>query len=113
MSATPRDRLMESLKAQKEAPFKQFETDSPMRDGIELAADVYLPAESEVPAPAIVTMTPYDKSSWLAAPEARMYQDRGYAFVAIDVRGRVKSEGEWRDFVNDGPDGHDAIEWVA
>ena len=113
MSATPRDRLLETLKAQEDVPFKRFETGIPMRDGIELAADVYLPDGSELPAPFIVTMTPYDKSSWLAAPEARMYQERGYGFIAIDVRGRGKSEGEWRAFVHDGPDGHDAIEWVA
>ena len=37
----------------------------------------------------------------------------GYVFVALDVRGRGKSEGEWRAFVNDGPDGHDAVEWIA
>ena len=113
MSSTPRDRLLASLKAQEDAPFKHFETGIPMRDGLELAADVYLPAGTELPAPAVVTMTPYDKSSWLSAPEARMYQERGYAFVAIDVRGRGKSEGEWRAFVNDGPDGHDAVEWIA
>ena len=54
MSLTPRDRLLEALKAQEDVPFKQFETGIPMRDGIELAADVYLPAESELPAPVIV-----------------------------------------------------------
>ena len=44
MSSTPRDRLLASLKAQEDAPFKHFETGIPMRDGLELAADVYLPA---------------------------------------------------------------------
>jgi putative CocE/NonD family hydrolase len=61
----------------------------------------------------VVTITPYDKSGTLVAPEAQFYQENGYAFVAVDVRGRGKSEGEWRAFVNDAADGHDIIEWVA
>ena len=38
----------------------RFEIGVPMRDGIELAADVYLPAgANEEPVPAIVTVTPW------------------------------------------------------
>ncbi len=84
-----------------------------MRDGIELSADVYLPGATGAPAPAVVTMTPYDKSGLFVGLEGRIYQEHGYAYVAVDVRGRGKSEGEWRAFVNDGLDGHDIIEWVA
>lgn len=110
---TPHDRFIEALTTAPETPGTTFETGIPMRDGVELAADVYLPDSAELPVPAIVTITPYDKSGGLVAPEARLYQERGYAFVAVDVRGRGKSEGEWRAFVHDGPDGHDIIEWVA
>ncbi len=110
---TPHDRFVEAMLAGADTPRPVFETGIPMRDGIELSADVYLPTEQERPAPAIVTMTPYDKSGTLVAPEGRRYQKQGYAFVAVDCRGRGKSEGEWRAFVNDGPDGHDIIEWVA
>jgi putative CocE/NonD family hydrolase len=110
---TPHDLFVEAMLAGADTPRPVFETGIPMRDGIELSADVYLPTEQERPAPAIVTMTPYDKSGTLIAPEGRRYQQEGYAFVAVDCRGRGKSEGEWRAFVNDGPDGHDIIEWVA
>ncbi len=110
---TPHDRFIASMLAAAETPYLRFETGIPMRDGIELAADVYLPVAAELPAPAMVTMTPYDKSGSLVAPEARMYQKHGYAFVAVDVRGRGKSDGEWRAFVNDAKDGYDIIEWVA
>lgn len=85
----------------------------PMRDGIELAVDVYFPSADFAPAPAILTMTPYDKSSSWIAEEARFYQNNGYVFIVADCRGRGKSEGEWRAFVNDGKDGHDAVEWIA
>jgi putative CocE/NonD family hydrolase len=110
---TPHDRFVETVVAAGATPKPVFETGIPMRDGVELAADVYLPTAEQVPAPAIVTMTPYDKSGVLVAPEARFYQDQGYAYVSVDVRGRGKSEGEWRAFVHDGPDGHDIVEWVA
>lgn len=110
---TPHDRFIEAMLAGAKTPRPVFETGIPMRDGVELSADVYLPTEQELPAPAIVTMTPYDKSGALVAPEGRRYQERGYAFVAVDCRGRGKSEGAWRAFVNDGPDGHDIIEWIA
>jgi putative CocE/NonD family hydrolase len=110
---TPHDRFVEAVLAAGATPRPIFETGVPMRDGIELSADVYLPTEQELPAPAIVTTTPYDKTGVLVAPEARFYQEHGYAYVAVDVRGRGKSEGEWRAFVNDGQDGHDIIEWAA
>ena len=93
----------------------RFEIGVPMRDGVELAADVYLPpGAEEEPVPAIVTVTPYGKEGeTLVADEAVFYQSRGYAFVAADVRGRGKSEGDWLAFVNDPKDTHDVIEWAA
>jgi hypothetical protein len=93
----------------------RFEIGVPMRDGIELAADVYLPAgANEEPVPAIVTVTPYGKEGeTLVGDEAGHYQSHGYAFVAADCRGRGKSEGDWLAFVNDARDTHDVIEWAA
>jgi hypothetical protein len=111
---TPHDRFVERALAAAANPTPVIEVGIPMRDGVELAADVYLPLEAERPAPAIVTITPYDKASpLLITNEARFYQQHGYAFVAVDCRGRGKSEGEWRAFVHDAADGHDVIEWVA
>jgi uncharacterized protein len=112
--STPRERWVEAATSAKNNPLPVIEVGIPMRDGIELAADVYLPLEGERPAPAIVTMTPYDKTpSYPEIDESRFYQRHGYAFVVVDCRGRGKSEGTWRAFVNDGPDGYDAVEWVA
>jgi putative CocE/NonD family hydrolase len=114
VSSTLRERWVESVLKAAANPTPVIEVGIPMRDGIELAADVYLPPEAERPAPAIVTMTPYDKRSrLLIVDEAEFYQQHGYTFVAVDCRGRGKSEGEWRAFVHDGPDGHDTIEWAA
>ena len=111
---TPRQRFNEAAIAAASSPTPIIEVGVPMRDGLELAADVYLPVETQLPAPAIVQITPYDKSNPTFFPtEGQFYQSHGYAFVVVDVRGRGKSEGEWRAFVNDPKDGHDIIEWVA
>jgi uncharacterized protein len=111
---TPRERFDDLVAELGGSDTPVVEMGIPVRDGIELAADVYLPASAERPAPAIVQSTPYDKSnqSWFV-PEARFFQANGYAYVIHDSRGRGKSEGDWLAFVNDGPDGHDVIEWVA
>lgn len=110
---TPFEKFVDSYTAA-EAGRAGFETGIPMRDGVELAADVYLPPESQLPTPAIVQVTPYDKTGGLVGPaEAKFYADRGYAYVIADCRGRGKSEGEWRPFINDPKDTHDVIEWAA
>jgi len=111
---TAMDRVREAARAREAVPNPVFEAGIPMRDGVELAADIYIPREpAATPAPGILTMTPYDKSRGSTVREARFYQDNGYAFVAVDCRGRGKSEGGWRAFVHDGADGHDAVEWIA
>ncbi|QWF83537.1 CocE/NonD family hydrolase [Amycolatopsis sp. CA-230715] len=85
-----------------------------MRDGVQLAADVYLPDDTGAPAPAIVTVTPYDRRNpGLIVDEARYYAAHGYAFVAVDTRGRGQSDGEWAAFVHDAEDTYDVIEWTA
>ena len=85
-----------------------------MRDGVELATDIYMPAQGG-PFPTIVQRTPYDRGNpiGLTGPDAVFLAQRGYAVVVQDVRGRYDSEGEWYPFVNEADDGHDTIEWAA
>ena len=64
----------------------------PMRDGVELAADVYLPEGAPLPVPALLVRTPYDKDD--GAQTYFRYVRRGYAVVVQDVRGRNESGGE-------------------
>lgn len=82
----------------------------PMRDGVQLATNVYLP-EGDGPWPVVLTRTPYDKDGM--DRNASNYTDRGYAVVSQDVRGRYDSEGENRPFENDIEDGYDTVEWIA
>ncbi|MEX0738824.1 MAG: CocE/NonD family hydrolase [Pseudohongiella sp.] len=82
----------------------------PMRDGIELATNVYVP-EGDGPWPVILTRTPYDKDGIDRSVGA--YHERGYAVVSQDVRGRYDSEGENQPFENDIEDGYDTVQWIA
>jgi putative CocE/NonD family hydrolase len=81
----------------------------PMRDGVELAADVVLPVGLG-PFPAVLTRTPYTRKPgvWLEPLVAA-----GYAYVMVDVRGRGDSDGDFVPFVHDSDDGYDTVEWAA
>lgn len=87
--------------------------DVPMRDGVLLSTDVYLPAD--IPAPVILVRTCYDKASWLTfLPLVAEYVNtRGYTLVAQDVRGKGRSEGESVPFAHEIEDGFDTLEWVS
>jgi len=85
----------------------------PMRDGIQLGAILYRP-EREEKFPAIVYRTPYgvdDYDSYAELPLKAAKQ--GYAVFLVDVRGRLRSEGEFEAYRNEKKDGYDVIEWVA
>src|SRR5262245_18131091 len=89
----------------------------PMRDGVKLATDVYLPTAGKPPYPTILIRTPYGKSGIKGAADNLC--SRGYAVVAQDMRGRFDSQGKAAIiFGNDGlggkhRDGHDTIEWIT
>lgn len=83
----------------------------PMRDGTRLSLDIYLPKISK-PAPTILTITPYDNNN--ERTTARWWAARGYTFVAVDLRGRYDSEGEYDTFdARHKTDGYDIVEWIA
>lgn len=85
-----------------------------MRDGTELATDVYLPdnGHSNGPFPTIFRRTPYGRRDG-AELFAKPFTAAGYAMVLQDVRGRHDSGGNWYPYFNEGEDGHDSIEWIA
>ena len=82
----------------------------PMRDGVKLATDLYLPS-AEGKYAVILIRTPYAKD--MSELKARFYARRGYAFAVQDCRGRFASEGVWNPFFNEPKDGYDTIEWLA
>ncbi len=92
-----------------------FDQRVPMRDGITLSADVYRPIAAGAGSryPAILMRTPYLKADTRTIETGRYFAERGYAYVAMDVRGRGDSDGVFEPYFNDGVDGYDAIEWCA
>lgn len=89
-----------------------WDTPVPMRDGVKLSADIYLPA-AEVRYPVILLRTPYDNIAPRFVEIAQYFSGAGYVVVIQDVRGRFDSEGHFEPRVNEGKDGYDTIEWIA
>jgi hypothetical protein len=99
----------------------------PMRDGIKLATDIYLPGSYRDgdQLPVLLERTPYDKRGTnhgdftLADPEpkskpeiARIFAAAGYIFVLQDSRGRYASEGSFTKYLSEGEDGADTLAWL-
>ncbi len=100
----------------------------PMRDGIRLHTEIYVPKKSADRLPFLITRTPYgqslDKDGMNRALEsyADLAQD-GYIFVFQDIRGRYKSDGQFvmlrkprdkRDpkAIDESTDAYDTVEWL-
>jgi len=101
-----------------------------VRDGTKLAVDVHLPGEADGqgPFPAILVLTPYYRRFALrpgcrndidACPTVAFYRDnfvaKGYALVAVDVRGSGASYGARDGFRSPAErlDHHDVADWVS
>jgi putative CocE/NonD family hydrolase len=89
---------------------------TPMRDAVNLRADVYLP-KGDGPFATLVCRTPYDKSGASGIQEFVGLAEAGFAVVVQDLRGRWASDGDWVPFFapgwTDAEDGYDTIEWAA
>lgn len=95
----------------------QYNVLIPMRDGVRLSADIYLP-DREGKYPVLLMRTYYGKCNFdLSNDESRefirFFVERGYAMVIQDCRGRYDSEGEFYIEIYDFDDGYDTIEWCG
>lgn len=84
----------------------------PMRDGVEISADIYFP-DADGKHPALVVRTPYGKGDSNNIKQGQYFSDNGFVTVICDVRGRGDSDGLFVPYFNEGRDGYDVIEWVA
>ena len=103
----------------------------PMRDGVKLFTSVYMPKDSSVKHPILLSRTPYSCApygelkwkQWWNGYE-RAYFSEGYIMVIQDVRGRWMSEGNFEDIrpfnpdkkgiqTDESSDTYDAIEWMV
>jgi putative CocE/NonD family hydrolase len=96
--------------AQKLAP-QTLHARIPMRDGVRLAANVFLPSERGR-FPVILERTPYNKGTEIT-PNYEALVEHGYAVVVQDVRGRYESEGTFDPLRQESADGDDTLNWIA
>jgi len=82
----------------------------PTRDGVRLNATLYRLKDSK-PTPAIFTLTPYISDG--AHMRGIYFARNGYAYAAVDSRGRGNSEGVFEPFASEACDGYDIVEWLA
>ncbi len=84
----------------------------PVRDGVKLATDVFLPAKGDGPWPVLLLRTPYSRFD--PRPVSTM-GDVPCVLVCQNQRGRYGSEGSPppNTFRNEVDDSYDAIEWCA
>jgi uncharacterized protein len=96
----------------------------PMRDGVRLATDIYVP-DGSGPFPLVMERTPYgrhlssrgeitaaDRTPVSRAALAEYFTAHGYVMVFQDTRGRYGSEGRFVKYLSDGEDGFDACAWL-
>jgi hypothetical protein len=108
--------------------FSKMDVMIPMRDGVSLHTEVYVPKNSPQPPPFVMERTPYgvvddDKGMAVKFGRYRALVPDAYIFVFQDIRGRYKSEGQFvmlrrpRDphdphATDEGTDTYDTIEWL-
>lgn len=92
----------------------------PMRDGVRMATDVYLPADTASPGhradgqfPVILIRTPYNKREDTSRQLGEYFAQRGYVVAIQDCRGRYRSEGTFYFLAQEAEDGYDAVEWAG
>jgi len=98
----------------------------PMRDGVRLYTQVFVPTQAGEPLPIILARTPYGTDGLTPAVLVRAVKELvedGYIIVFQDIRGRFHSEGQFvmlrqprdskdEDAIDESTDTYDTIEWL-
>ena len=90
---------------------KEIGVQVPMRDGVRLASNLFIPHGSGTFS-CILVRTPYGKGLDIT-PHYRAFVELGYAVLVQDVRGRYESEGAFQPLTQEPADGDDTINWIA
>jgi putative CocE/NonD family hydrolase len=87
----------------------------PMRDRVNLTADIYRPKGIDTALPVLLMRLPYGRAiaSTCTYAHPSWYANQGYIVVIQDVRGCGTSEGDFYPFRNEYDDGFDTVEWCA
>ncbi|WP_158768880.1 CocE/NonD family hydrolase [Paraglaciecola sp. L1A13] len=92
---------------------KMYHIPVSMRDGVELATDVYLPKKTGT-YPTLLIRDIYTNGSAAGRQKyAKFATSNGYALVFQSVRGRYDSDGKWYPYFQEINDGDDTLNWIA
>ena len=81
-----------------------------LSDGVRLATDIYKP-QPRKKYPVILLRTPYNKDQYRKV--ATKLAKAGFAIVIQDVRGRWKSGGDFRGWIDEKRDGLETLDWLV
>ena len=82
----------------------------PMRDGVELVADHYVPAGE--PVGTLLLRGPYGRGFPFSLLYGALYAARGYRVLMQSVRGTFGSGGTFTPMVHEAADGADTVAWL-
>jgi putative CocE/NonD family hydrolase len=83
----------------------------PMRDGVELVADHYVP-DTSAPAGTVLVRCPYGRAFPVSSLFGAAYAARGYHVVIQSVRGTFGSGGDFTPMIHEVADGADTVAWL-
>lgn len=83
----------------------------PMRDGVELVADHYVP-DTAAPAGTLLVRGPYGRAFPFSNLFGAVYAARGYHVVIQSVRGTFGSGGDFTPMIHEVADGADTAAWL-
>ncbi|HZF38678.1 MAG TPA: CocE/NonD family hydrolase, partial [Blastocatellia bacterium] len=111
-----------------EAKFEAFEEMIPMRDGAKLYTVICVPKNNSAERlPILLQRTPYGSGTGIAGRLPAVYKELvadGYIFAFQDIRGKYKSEGDFRmnrpprdkrdpKSIDEASDTYDTIDWMV
>ena len=112
-----------------DSAYDPYEVMVPMRDGVRLFTELFVPRRAAEPLPILLTRTPYGaRPTYIAATAAggglHELANDGYVFVVQDLRGRYRSEGQFvmqraphdpKDprGVDEATDAYDTVDWLV
>lgn len=82
----------------------------PMRDGVDLLADLYVPDTD--PVATVLIRTPYGRTNLPAGITAGVYAERGFRVVMQSVRGTFGSGGQFHPGHAETDDAADTVAWL-
>jgi len=109
-----------------QAIFQYQEVMVPVRDGVHLQTVILIPTNATKPLPILFRRTPYgvpEKAPQQMPSSMKELAQDGYIFVVQNLRGRFKSEGDFKlssrvdlkdpKATNETTDAYDSIEWLV